>query len=471
VKAFIQYLFLIICHAFLVQTVVGNIVLDSIPSDLPLPKVSVHKNTADGYIFAALPYWGYGSSYLVIYDNTGKPVSYRKMTATCTDFKKQDNGLLTYYDYASKKFFGMDSSLAIVDSFWVSNGFTTDEHDIKILRNGHVLLIGYDIRFYDMSQYIQGGDPHASVIVNVIQEIDNEKNVVFEWKAYEHYKLTDVGPAVNLSDPSFVHTHINSIDVDLDDNLIISTKNLDEITKIDHKAGTIIWRWGGKNNQFTFVNDSIGFSAQHSVSVLPNGNLLVYDNGLFHKPHFSRACEYRLDAMNKTATMIWSYRNTPDVASMFWGNAQRLQNGNTFISWGLSEIAVTEVSPEGEKVFEMSFPKDVFSYRVFRFPVKISNTVSTIGVVNNITDVTLHQNFPNPFNSSTTIVYELPQNTHVTLKVYDILGREVKTLTDEDNTAGQHHAVADLQSLPSGIYFYRMQAGNATRLRSMVYLR
>jgi hypothetical protein len=365
----------------------------------------------------------------------------------------------------------MDSSLAIVDSFWVSNGFTTDEHDIKILRNGHVLLIGYDIRFYDMSQYIQGGDPHASVIVNVIQEIDNEKNVVFEWKAYEHYKLTDVGPAVNLSDQSFVHTHINSIDIDQDDNLIISTRNLDEITKIDRKTGTIMWRWGGKNNQFTFVNDSIGFSAQHSVSVLPNGNLLVYDNGLFHQPPFSRASEYRLDAMNKTATMIWSYRNTPDVASMFWGNAQRLENGNTFISWGLSEIAVTEVNPEGGKVFEMSFPKDVFSYRVFRFPVKMSNTISSVGVINSITDVTLHQNYPNPFNPTTMIEFSLAARTQATLKIFDLLGREIATLLDEERNAGRYKVKWDARTFSSGIYFYRLKAGDFVQTKKLLLVR
>ncbi|MBF8294643.1 MAG: hypothetical protein HW389_1188 [Bacteroidetes bacterium] len=471
VKALIIHISLMCFSALIADAAIRRAALDSIPGDLPRPKITVSKNTADGNIFAAVPYWGNGTPYLVIYDNKGNPLAYRKTAATCADFKRQDNGLLTYYDYASQKFFGMDSSLNIVDSFWVNNGFTTDEHDIKILPNGNVLLIGNGIRFYDMNQYVQGGDSHASVIVNVVQEIDNKRNVVFEWKAYEHYRLTDVSPAVNLLAPSFVHTQINSIDVDRDNNLILSARNLDEITKIDRRTGEFIWRMGGKNNQFSFVNDSTGFSAQHSVTVLPNGNLLVYDNGLFHKPHFSRAIEYELDQANKTAMMTWSFRNTPDIASVFWGNAQRLKNGNTLIGWGMSGTAATEVSPGGEKVFEMIFPADVFSYRVFRFPIGTPSNITNVPHAGTLPEYRLHQNFPNPFNSATTITYELPATTRVILKIYDFLGREVRVLVDGERGAGEHRAVADLQALSSGVYFYRIVAGNVTRMRSMLYLK
>jgi hypothetical protein len=99
--------------------------VDSIPSDLPLPKITFLKNTADGYIFAAVPYWGQGRSYLVVYDNDGKPVFYRRASSTCTDFKMQESGLLTYFDYASKKYYALDSSLSLVDSFWVKSGYTS----------------------------------------------------------------------------------------------------------------------------------------------------------------------------------------------------------------------------------------------------------------------------------------------------------------------------------------------------------
>jgi hypothetical protein len=465
------HIFLIALNVLSAQDRTSRIATDSIPSDLPLPQITTLKNPADGYIFATVPFWGEGNSYLVLYDNLGKPVSYRRTPGYSSDFKVQENGLLTYYDYASQKFFAMDSSLTVVDSFWTKNGFTTDEHDIKMLENGNVLIIGYAAKGFDMSQYVQGGDRNASVLISAIQEIDRNRNVVFEWKDYEHYKFTDVGPAVNLLDPSFIYSRINSVDLDLDGNLIISTRNLDEITKIHRKTGSIIWRLGGKNNQFRFLLDTIGFSAQHSAKVLPNGNLLIFDDGLYHTPHFSRAIEYKLDTVSMTATMIWSYRHSPDIRSVFWGNAQRLKNGNTLIGWGRSDTAATEVDPKGEPVFEMTFPHNIFSYRIFRFPFKMRGGVSGVSDAYASSDFALEQNFPNPFNPLTTITYDLSAETHIVLKVFDILGREVVTLENEKKQSGRHTSVFNPKNLPSGVYIYRIQAGSATRSRSMLYLK
>lgn len=453
------------------QTRVSSVPLDTLPSDLPLPTITTLKNPAEGYIFAAVPYWGTGESYLVMYNNQGRPVFFKKAPPTSTDFRLHENGLLTYFNAASRKFFVMDSTFAVIDSFWVQNGFNTDEHDIKFLKSGNVLLIGYGYKSYDMSQIVPGGDRNASVVVDVLQEIDKKKTVVFEWKAYEHYKITDVGPEVNLTDASFLHSHINSIDLDLDSNLVVSARNLDEITKIDRKTGAIIWRLGGKNNQFKFINDSIGFSAQHSASILPNGNLILFDNGLFHVPQFSRAVEYKVDTANRTATLVWSYRNSPDIASIFWGNAQRLKNGNTFIGWGKSVISATEVDSKGQKVFEMSFPADVYSYRAFRFPVNLRSVVSIVEGSPIATEIHLDQNYPNPFNGSTVISYELKVNGFVRLVVYDFLGREVAVLANEEQALGTHRVFFAPKTLTSGVFVYRLQAGNISKAGKMLYLK
>jgi hypothetical protein len=70
----------------------------------------------------------------------------------------------------------------------------------------------------------------------------------------------------------------------------------------------------------------------------------------------------------------------------------------------------------------------------------------------------LEQNYPNPFNPSTTIRYSVPQTSHVTLKVYDMLGQEVATLVDEEQEAGEHEIEFVPKEKASGAYFYRMQA-------------
>jgi hypothetical protein len=70
----------------------------------------------------------------------------------------------------------------------------------------------------------------------------------------------------------------------------------------------------------------------------------------------------------------------------------------------------------------------------------------------------LDQNFPNPFNPTTTIRYQVPLDSRVALRVYDILGREVQTLVDEAKPAGFHEAMLNATALASGVYFYRLEA-------------
>lgn len=79
----------------------------------------------------------------------------------------------------------------------------------------------------------------------------------------------------------------------------------------------------------------------------------------------------------------------------------------------------------------------------------------------------LGQNYPNPFNGATTIRFTMPYQSHATLKVYDLLGREVAVLTDQVLSAGIHQASFDAQSLPSGLYLYRFTVGGQVMARKM----
>ncbi len=94
----------------------------------------------------------------------------------------------------------------------------------------------------------------------------------------------------------------------------------------------------------------------------------------------------------------------------------------------------------------------------------------TVEVNNNATPVqyALEQNYPNPFNPNTTILYQLPAESKVTLSVYNVLGEQVSTLVDEVKTAGVHFVDFNASALPSGMYVYRLQAGEFTSVRKMV---
>ncbi|MBK9099521.1 MAG: T9SS type A sorting domain-containing protein [bacterium] len=90
-------------------------------------------------------------------------------------------------------------------------------------------------------------------------------------------------------------------------------------------------------------------------------------------------------------------------------------------------------------------------------------------------EFSLSQNFPNPFNPSTVISYQLPVAGNVTLKVYDVLGNEIATLVNEEKQAGTYEVEfnpsSSIKSPVSGIYFYRLKSGNYIETKKMVLLR
>jgi hypothetical protein len=84
---------------------------------------------------------------------------------------------------------------------------------------------------------------------------------------------------------------------------------------------------------------------------------------------------------------------------------------------------------------------------------------------------TLRQNYPNPFNPSTTISYRLPKQSHVTLKVFDVLGREIATLVNRVEQPGDKSVNFNAINLVSGVYYYRFQAGNVIETKKLLLLR
>ena len=94
-----------------------------------------------------------------------------------------------------------------------------------------------------------------------------------------------------------------------------------------------------------------------------------------------------------------------------------------------------------------------------------------LGEKYNVTEYDLFQNYPNPFNPSTTIRYQIPEDGLVTLKIYDILGREVKTLVNEVKTKGRYEVTFDASSLASGLYIYEITSGSYKASKKMTLIK
>jgi hypothetical protein len=348
----------------------------NLPDDFPEILINRSDNLPDnGYYFlAAFSSWGWfpdAIPYLIILDKFATPVFYRKAPGNIYDFKKLSNGKLSYYaNYNSiYAWLILDEMYKQIDSYTIGNGYTyTDWHEFQLLPNGHAFVMAYDPQLVDMSQLVPGGNPEAVVTGWVVQELDPDRNVVFQWRSWDHYAITDAHEHVDLTAAVIDAIHGNAIEVVSESELLLSPRNLNEITKIDRNTGEIIWRLGGNNNMFDFIDDELGFSMQHDCRMMDNGNLSLFDNGTYHPdPKFSSTIEYELNETNFTATLIHRYRNTPDAFGTIMGNGQQLENGNIITGWGSSGFpALTEFNPEGEMLAEISF--ESLSYRSYRFP-------------------------------------------------------------------------------------------------------
>ncbi len=553
--------------------------VNGFPEDFPTITIMTSDNPTPGFLFFAPFSWPLPIGYLIIADNSGNVVYYERSNSIKADFKVQPNGLLTYYDLATRSFYAMDSSYNVIDTFQTGNGYETDIHELQILPNEHSLLMAYDPQPVRMDTVVEGGDSNAIVIGLIIQELDADKNVVFQWRSWDHFLITDATEDIILTDSLIDYVHGNAIEQDFDGNLLISSRHLDEVTKIDRQTGDIIWRFGGlksRNNQFTFINDNITFSHQHDIRRLANGNVTLFDNGNLHQSQFSRAIEYQLDEQNKTATLVWDFNNNLNSYSFAMGNVQRLPNENSIIGWGFKSpgtAAISEVRMDKSIAFELGLPDTSESYRAFRFPWRTNLFVTnpdsvffeavppgstetlTVNLVNNSTDSvvindlynkdtsftanvtlpfvlppsgsvpldimfsppedgfyidTIHirsdtdtsriaqilvvtgrtdttissvdddinvnsfkleQNYPNPFNPVTKIVYQIPQKEFVTLKVYDLLGREVATLVNEEKPAGSYTVLFNGENLASGVYIYKIRAGSFSAVKKLLLLK
>ncbi len=133
----------------------------------------------------------------------------------------------------------------------------------------------------------------------------------------------------------------------------------------------------------------------------------------------------------------------------------------------------TTTEPKSYSYTDNSVNSGTYYYRLKQIDFDGSFSYSEVLEVNIglPTEFALEQNYPNPFNPSTTINFTVPQSAQVTLKIFDVLGREVSTLINQVVPGGNHEVQFDATGLPSGLYFYTLSTGNFVETKKMVLLR
>jgi len=213
------------------------------------------------------------------------------------------------------------------------------------------------------------------------------------------------------------------------------------------------------------------------IVIPPEGGDIIYDGWAFNFSGHSRRAD------------IWTYAFVPEMGQ--YGPIDLYENIRIPAdSLGMNEISqhVPGAAPEGDYVFVAYvgyYPSTIIDSSYFYFTksgsiaggmndwfradrwLKESNLAESDVPV----DYALSQNYPNPFNASTVINYQLPAESHVKLEVYNTLGQKVTMLLDEKQAAGYRSVVWEASEISSGIYFYRLAAGNFTSRERMLLLR
>jgi hypothetical protein len=343
----------------------------SVPSDFPWISITTSNSPDPDPIFIDNRGGG-GNPWNVIFDNSGSPIWYSRYPDERRDMKVQHNGMMTMLarDQGGNHYNVFNTNYQQIAQCWGVNGYGVDEHELQMLADGTYLLVALASQTVDMSRYVVGGNTAASVTEQVIQEFTAAGELIFQWRAWDHFDVQDQAAFINILGSSFDFTHMNAIDIDTDGHILLSSRNTSEVTKINRDTGEIIWRLGGVHNQFNFVNDPLnGPRNQHAIRMVTTNDYTMFDNGNLHSPSVSRGVEYVLNTTNMTGTIVWQYPAVPTTSlySFYMGDVQRLPNGDTLIDWAVGNLPkLTEVRPDGTKAYEMNWVSGWEAYRTWR---------------------------------------------------------------------------------------------------------
>jgi Arylsulfotransferase (ASST) len=349
--------------------------------DLRPPMVAVTASspaTAPGEIFTA-PYDGPGQSGPMILESDGGLVWFKALPkyTSATNLRVQEfagkpvltwwQGDISVHGFGQGEDVILDQAYAPVAHVRAGNGLRADLHEFQLTPQGTALITAYDPIHCDLASV--GGPAEGAVTDGTFQEIDVRTGLVmFQWTSLDHVALAESYAPASVSNAAspFDYFHINSINLDQDGSLLISSRNTWTAYDLNPQTGQIEWQLGGKHSSFA-MGPGTATAWQHDPRELANGSLSIFDNGATPTVHAqSRGVVIGLEPQTKTATLVSEFTHTPPISAKSQGNIQALSNGDWFVGWG--EVPdFSELSPTGALIFDAHFPAGDQSYRDLRF--------------------------------------------------------------------------------------------------------
>ncbi len=222
----------------------------------------------------------------------------------------------------------------------------SQHHDARRTPSGGAIYLAEERVPDDVAGKVRGGiagSGTGGMYADAVVEVDAGGRRVWEWHAYEHLDFeTDV---ITFNDSRDEWTHANTVAPLDGDRVLVSFRNISTVGIIDKKTGKFLWKLG---------YDVL--SHQHDPSLLPGGNILVFDNGP-HRRDMTLPYSRVIEVDPATSQIVWQYMDRPayNFFSAFISGAQRLPNGNTLITEGQFG-RMFQVSSSGEVVWEYINP-------------------------------------------------------------------------------------------------------------------
>lgn len=262
-----------------------------------------------------------------------------------------------------------------------ANGFP--HRALLLMPDGNVLYAAWTYRVIDDTA--NEGDAETLVEGLALRVWDQETGLSREiWNAFDGIG-TDVrggwstGNTASYPNEVTLQEHTppirwsgaNSVQIGPRGNIIVSIPNFSQVISISPDYQRVEWKLGGPESTFTFEDPADRFYRQHTAQQLPNGNILMFDNGR-NRPeeeggNYSRALELALNDYDLVARKVWEYRHDPDLYAVNRSSAYRLENGNTLLNFVTDPRVVVEVAPDGTEVFkaEISGERMQGSFRAY----------------------------------------------------------------------------------------------------------
>lgn len=250
-----------------------------------------------------------------------------------------------------------------------ADGLTGDLHEFLLTSQNTALFTCYGAAEGEIPRHSGTGTRRGAYWFGAVQEVDIATGrLLFQWRCDQHVPFSASYHGPPPADPrsQWDYFHINSIAVDpVDNNLWISSRNTWTIYKVDRRTGQVIWRLGGRENEFT-MGPGTHFAFQHHVVPHPGGHVTIFDNegGPPNEASQSRGLVLAVDEQRRKVSLVRQYHHRPAVLSPALGSVQTLTDDGAFVGWGDSSW-FTEYDRSGHVVLDGRLAPGTLSYRAF----------------------------------------------------------------------------------------------------------